>query len=127
MSIYVYELQNASATFRVSRVHHMLVCLPFTDGAFKGHFGKVYLERPSLSTVVKLLCLQHVTEIECVAIPRCEVSVSVRCNDDCIQTSTQLHMCKVTSHFGSSSVADAHRYVAIPLQWKECLQAWNPH
>ena len=82
----------------------MLLCLPITDGAFKGHFGKVYLERPPLGTVVKLLCLQHVTEVECMNIQECEVSISVRWNDDCIQTSIQLHMCKVTSHFRSSSV-----------------------
>ena len=82
----------------------MLLCLPITDGAFKGHFGKVYLKRPPLSTVVKLLCLQHVTEVECVGIQGCEVSISVRCNDDCILSPTQLHMCKVTSHFGSSSL-----------------------
>ena len=60
----------------------MLLCLPFTDGALKGHFGKVYLEYPPLSTVVKLLCLQHVTEIECKFIQECEVSFSVRWNDD---------------------------------------------
>ena len=60
----------------------MLVCLPFTDGGLKGHFGKVYLKWPPLSTVVKLLCLQHVTEIECFSIQECEVSFSVRCNDD---------------------------------------------
>ena len=77
-----YRLQNVSAMFRVHRVHDMLLCLPFTDGAFKGHFGKVYLERPPLSTVVKLLCLKHVTEVECVSIQICEVSVSVRCDDD---------------------------------------------
>ena len=82
----------------------MLLCLPITDGVFKGHFGKVYLMRPPLNTVVKLLCLQHVTEVECELIQGCEVSISVRCNDDCIQTPTQLHMCKVTSHFGSSSL-----------------------
>ena len=82
----------------------MLLCLPITDGAFKGHFGKVYLISPPLSTVVKLLCLQHVTEVKCMNIQGCEVSISVRWNDDCIQTSTQLHMCKVTSHFGSSSL-----------------------
>ena len=82
----------------------MLLCLSITDGAFNGHFGKVYLKVPPLSTVVKLLCLQHVTEVVCVAMQECEVSISVRCNDDCIQTSTQLHMCKVTSHFGNSSL-----------------------
>ena len=82
----------------------MLLCLPFTDGAFKGHFGKVYLRGPPLSTVVKLLCLQHVTEVECMNIRAYEVSISVRCNEDCIQASPQLHMCKVTSHFGSSSL-----------------------
>ena len=82
----------------------MLLSFPLTCGAFKGHFGKVYLKRPPLSTAVKLLCLQHVTEVECVDVQRCEVSISVRCNDDCIQTSTQLLICKVTSHFGSSSL-----------------------
>ena len=85
-------------------MHDILLCLPFTDGAFKGHFGKVCLMRPPLSTVVKLLCLQHVIKVECVDIQGCEVSISVRCNDDCIQASTQLYMCKVTSHFGSSSL-----------------------
>ena len=60
----------------------MLLCLPFSDGALKGHFGKVHLEWPPLSTVVKLLCLQHVTEIECVNILECEVSFSVKWNDD---------------------------------------------
>ena len=59
-------------------MHDMLLCLPFTDGAFKGHLGKVHLMRPPLSTVVKLLRLQHVTEVECMNIPRCEVSISVR-------------------------------------------------
>ena len=59
----------------------MLLCLPFTDGAFNGHFGKVYLKGPPLSTVVKLLCLQHVTNIECEDIQGCVVSISVRCND----------------------------------------------
>ena len=82
----------------------MLLCLPITDSAFKGHFGNVYLTGPPLSTVVKLLCLQHVTEIMCQFILGWEVSISVRCNDDCIQAPTQLHMCKVTSHFGSRSL-----------------------
>ena len=59
----------------------MLLCLPFTDGALKGHFGKVCLVVPPLSTVVKLLCLQHVTEIQCDVIQGCEVSFSVRWND----------------------------------------------
>ena len=59
----------------------MLLCLPFTDGALKGHFGKVCLIGPPLSTVVKLLCLQHVTEIKCEYIQGCEVSFSVRWND----------------------------------------------
>ena len=57
-------------------------CFPFTDGVFKGHFGKVYLKRPLLSTIVKLLCLQHVAEVECVGIQRCEVSINMRCLDD---------------------------------------------
>ena len=60
----------------------MFLCLPITDGAFKGHFGKVCLKRPPLSTVVKLLCLQHVTEVECQYIQRCEVSISVSCNNN---------------------------------------------
>ena len=90
----------------------MLLCLLFMDGAFKGHFGKVCMKGPPVRTVVKLLCLQHVTEIECVDIQECEVSVSVRCNDDsCMQISTQLHMCRITSHFRSSSVADVRRCI----------------
>ena len=66
----------------------MLLCLPFTDGALKGHFGKVQLEHPPFNVGVKLLCLQHVQEVECVLIQTCidiqtcEVSISVRCNDD---------------------------------------------
>ena len=65
----------------------MLLCLPFTDGTLKGHFGKVYLWYPPLSVAVKLLCLQHVREVECEGIQRCEVSISVRCNDDSCLTS----------------------------------------
>ena len=85
----------------------MLLCLPFTDGAFKGHFGKVYLKTPPLSTVVKLLCLQHVTEVEGGLIHECEVSNSVRCFDDsCIQASARAYMHKGTSHCEISSVAD---------------------
>ena len=60
----------------------MLLCLSFTDSALKGHFGKVHLICPPLSTVVKLLCLQHVTEIDFRSIQGCEVSFSVRWNDD---------------------------------------------
>ena len=60
-------------------MHDLLLRLPFTDGAFKGHFGKVNLTEPPLSTIVKLLCLQHVTEIECQHIQGCEVSINVRC------------------------------------------------
>ena len=59
-----------------------MLCLPFTDGALKGHFGKVRLEPPPLSVAVKLLCLQHVQEVECYEIQECEVSIRVRCNDD---------------------------------------------
>ena len=59
----------------------MLLCLPFTDGALKGHFGKVYLVWPPLIVVVKLLCLQHVREVVCENLWDCEVSSSVRCND----------------------------------------------
>ena len=77
-----YELQNVSAMFRVHRVHGILLCLPFTDGVLKGHFGKVHLVGPPLSVALKLLCLQHVREVECKWIQECEVSICVRCNDD---------------------------------------------
>ena len=60
----------------------MLLCLPFTDGALKGHFGEVCLMDPPLSVAVKLLCLQHVREVACEEIQGCEVSISVRYNDD---------------------------------------------
>ena len=60
----------------------MLLCLLFTDVALKGHFGKVRLVGPPLSVAVKLLRLQHVREVECWKIQGCEVSISVRCNDD---------------------------------------------
>ena len=60
----------------------MLLCLPFTDGTLKGHFGKVRLVGPPLSVVVKLLCLQDVREVEYEYIQGCEVSISVRRNDD---------------------------------------------
>ena len=63
-------------------MHDVLLCLPFTDGALKGHFGKVDLGAPPLSVAVKLLCLQHVQEVECTEISDCEVSSSVRCVDD---------------------------------------------
>ena len=59
-----------------------MLCLPFTDGALKGQFGKVCLNYPSLIVVVKLLCFQHVPEVGCWGIQECEVSISVRCNDD---------------------------------------------
>ena len=60
----------------------MLLCLPFTDGALKGHFGKVHFERPPLSVAVKVLCLQHAQKVVCAGIQDCKVSISVRCNDD---------------------------------------------
>ena len=59
-----------------------MLCLLFTDGALKGHFGKVHLRKPPLSVAVKLLCLQHVRVVECEWIQGCEVSISVRYNDD---------------------------------------------
>ena len=59
-----------------------MLCSPFTDGALKSHFGKVQLWEPPLSVAVKVLCLQHVREVECQFIQGCEVSISVRCNDD---------------------------------------------
>ena len=60
----------------------MLLYLPFTDGALKGHFDKVELLGPPVSIAVKVLCLQHVREVKCQFIQGCEVSISVRCNDD---------------------------------------------
>ena len=71
-----------SMFWRLPWVHDMLFCLPFTDGALKGHFGKVLLAGPPLSVAVKLLCLQHVREVACQEIQGCEVSISVRYNDD---------------------------------------------
>ena len=59
-----------------------MLCLPLTDGALKSHFGKVKLFKPPLSVAVKVLCLEHVWEVVCEAIQGCEVSISVRCNDD---------------------------------------------
>ena len=72
----------------------MVLCLPFTDGTLKGHFGKVCLDSPPLSVAVKLLCLQHVREVKCMWIQECEVSISVRCNDDSCLAS--IHVYKVT-------------------------------
>ena len=63
-------------------MHDLLMCLPFTDGALQGHFVKVHLWHPPLSVVVKLLCLQHVQEMECEGIQVCDVNISVRRNDD---------------------------------------------
>ena len=57
----------------------MLLCLPFTDGALKGHFGEVNLWCPPLSVAVKLLYLQHVREVECEYIYNCGVSSSEMC------------------------------------------------
>ena len=55
-----------------------MLCLLFTDDTLKGHFGMVRLVFPPLSVAVKLLCLQHVQDVECEEIQGCEVSVSVR-------------------------------------------------
>ena len=60
----------------------MFLCLPFTDAALKGHFGKVFLYQPPLSVVVKVLCLQHVREVQCQGIQGCKVSIRVKCNDN---------------------------------------------
>ena len=58
------------------------LCLLFTDGALKGHFGTVELRQPPLSVAVKVLCLQHVQEVDCKGIQGCMVSINVKCNDD---------------------------------------------
>ena len=80
----------------------MLLCLPFTDGALKGHFGEVHLEYPPLNVAVKLLCLQHVREVECFGLQRCEVSIGVRCNDD--------------SSLASRKNLFHHTYVMLPIE-----------
>lgn len=58
-------------------MHDVLLCLPFIDSTMKGHFGKVKLEYPPLSVAVKLLCLQHAREVECVVIQRYTVSICI--------------------------------------------------
>ena len=115
----------------------MLLCLPFTDGALKGHFGKVDLTFPPLSVAVKLLCLQHVREVDCTDISDCEVSSSVRCNDDTCLTSLDLvrtyfmiplssskpqcNTCKVPLHFLNSNFffrgCPLHCFHFAPVVW----------
>ena len=58
-----------------------MLCLPFTDGALKGHFGRVELKQPPLSVAVKVLYLQHIQEVDCGLIQECKVSIHiiVRC------------------------------------------------
>ena len=80
----------------------MLLCLPFTDGALRGYFGKVFLQSPPLSVAVKLLCLQHVREVECDEIQGCEVSISVRCNDDsCLVSLDSVKPISLHPHYAS--------------------------
>ena len=81
----------------------MLLCLPFTDGALKGHFGKVLLRFPPLSVAMKLLCLQHVREEACAGgIQGCEVSISVRCNDDsCLASLDSVRAYSPRPHYAS--------------------------
>ena len=79
----------------------MLLCLPFTDGALKGHFGKVRLVWPPLSVAVKLLCLQHVREVVCREIQGYEVSISVRCNDSCIASLDPVRTYSPYPHYAS--------------------------
>ena len=79
----------------------MLLLLPFTGGALKGHFGKVYLECPPLSVAVKVLCLQHVREVECVAMQECEVSISIH---------------SVAMGAGGTSLHKFHYWLAVPPQ-----------
>ena len=90
----------------------MLFCLPFADGALKGYFGKVDLFQPPLSTVVKLLCLQHVTEIECKHIQGCEVSFTMRWNDGSLKLSL------VNGFHGS------RKYIHTYYMFRWCIGAW---
>ena len=69
-----------STMFTVECMAHVI--LFFTDGALKGHFGKVDLKCPPLSVAVKVLSLQHVREVVFQHIQGHEVHISVRCNDD---------------------------------------------
>ena len=91
----------------------------FTDGDLKGHFGKVHLKYPPFSVAVKLLCLQHVREVECVRIQGCEVSISVRCNDDSCLASLD----SVRTYF----TLLVHMMLPMPLShgpWRKC--GFNP-
>ena len=84
----------------------MLLCLPFTDGALKGHFDMVYLEDPPLSVAVKLLCLQHVCKAECRGIQGCEVSIGMKCEDDsCLASLDPERTCGICSKNVNVSVA----------------------
>ena len=80
---------------------HML-CLPFTDNGASGHFHKVVLGVPLLSVAVKVLCLQHVQEVECWGIQGCEVRISVRRNDDsCLASLDPVRTYFTTPHYAS--------------------------
>ena len=109
----------------------MLLCLPFTDGALKGHFGNVRLVRPPLSVAVKLLCLQHVREVLCHAIQKCEVSISVRCNDDSCLASldpvrTYFTIPTLCFHLSSPVRHHPHQYVTKQPFEPSLYTSWRP-
>ena len=118
-----------SAMFRVHWVHDMLY-LPFTDGALKGHFGKVKLEKPPLSVAVKVLCLQHVREVECQFIHRCKVSISVRCNDDSRASlgPVRTYFTTPTLYFlgDHPSLAIAHTNMCLNNHTSLLCTSWSP-
>ena len=95
---------------------HDVLCVHFTDDALKGHFGKVYLERPPLSVAVKVLCLQHVREVECDEIRETDVSISVRCNNDsCLASLDPVRTyCTIMTVCVCVCVL---RYIHIALHW----------
>ena len=122
-----------SPMFRVHRVHDMLLCLPFTDGATKDHFGKVLLGGSPLSVAAQLLCLQHVREVECWEVQGCEVSISVSCNDDsCLASLDSLRtyftiptLC-FPVHLSSPVRHHPHQYVAKQPFEPSLYTSWRP-
>ena len=99
----LYLLQKHSVLAMCIGFTEFMTCcyvVSFTDGAFKAHLGKVYLVDPPLSTVMKLLCLQHVAEVVCKDIQDCEVSISVRS-----ESTMKLNYCKAM--YGREQVSTA--------------------
>ena len=120
-------------------MHDVLLCLHFTDGALKGHFGKVQLEEPPLSVAVKVLCLQHVREVVWRPIQECEVSISVRCNDDSrlaslvpIRTLFTIHTLYFLGDHPSLDIAHTNLCLnnhtsLLCTSWSPCALNCKPH